>query len=113
MLIEAPSYHAHVYFQPDDAATIATLHARAQHDLAGLATVYPIRHRPVGPHAWPMFEIAFQRAQREPVVTWVEAHHGRQPVLLHPETGNDLVDHRDHAVWLGSRLPLDFSIFDD
>ena len=38
------------------------------------------------------------------------ANHRDFPVLLHPETGNDLVDHRDHAVWLGERLPLKLEI---
>ena len=28
-------------------------------------------------------------------------------VLVHPETGDDVADHTDHAIWLGARLPLD------
>ena len=39
------------------------------------------------------------------------AHHRTQPVLLHPETGNDLMDHKEYAVWLGEPQELDFSIF--
>ena len=35
---------------------------------------------------------------------------GAQPVLLHPESGNELEDHRDHAVWLGEPLPLNLSV---
>jgi aromatic ring-cleaving dioxygenase len=31
---------------------------------------------------------------------------GPLDVLVHPETGDDLADHRDHAMWLGDRLPL-------
>ena len=37
------------------------------------------------------------------------AHHGSHDVLLHPETGNDRVDHTTHAVWLGAPQPLDLS----
>jgi aromatic ring-cleaving dioxygenase len=28
------------------------------------------------------------------------------PVLLHPETGDDLLDHTAHAVWFGTPLEL-------
>jgi hypothetical protein len=31
---------------------------------------------------------------------------GPLDVLVHPETGDDLADHRDRAMWLGDRLPL-------
>lgn len=109
MLIEAPGYHAHIYFRPDEAAAIAALHARAQEDLGAVASVWPIRHRPVGPHPLPMFEIEFKHPSREAVLAWIQAHHGSHDVLLHPETGNDLIDHTTHAVWLGAPQPLDLS----
>ncbi len=27
-------------------------------------------------------------------------------VLVHPETGDDVADHSEHAAWLGAVLPL-------
>lgn len=111
MLIQAPSYHAHVYFRPGEEPLIEALHARAEGELAGMATVWPIRYRPVGPHPLPMFEIEFADAHREPVLAWVTAHHGDRSVLLHPETGNDRVDHSEHARWLGERLELNLGMF--
>lgn len=109
MLVEAPSYHAHIYFEPGQDAEVAPLQARAARDLEGLARVWPLRGRPVGPHPKPMFEIEFSREHRDAVIAWVQAHRGDRTVLLHPETGDDLADHRDHPLWLGQRLPLDFS----
>jgi aromatic ring-cleaving dioxygenase len=32
-------------------------------------------------------------------------------VLLHPETGDDLVDHTVHAAWFGAVLPLRLEVF--
>lgn len=109
VLNQASSYHAHIYFKPGEEGVIEPMHARAQRDLDGRATVWPIRYRPVGPHPLPMFEIEFPDAHREAVLDWVKAHHGAQSVLLHPETGHVLVDHRDNARWLGERLELDLS----
>lgn len=109
MMFEAPAYHAHVYFHPEEAEAITAIHTRARQDLEAIATVWPIRDRPVGPHPLPMFEIEFPRQGREAVVAWVERHRGAFTVLLHPETGNDLIDHRDRAVWLGPPVTLDLS----
>jgi aromatic ring-cleaving dioxygenase len=33
-------------------------------------------------------------------------------VLVHPETGNDLIDHTTHAAWLGPPLPLRLGVFE-
>ncbi len=27
-------------------------------------------------------------------------------MLVHPETGDDVIDHTDHALWLGEKLEL-------
>lgn len=108
----ATAHHAHVYFREPERAAIARLHARAHHALAGLATVWPIRNQPVGPHLLPMFEIEFAPAQREAVTRWLEANHGSFPVLLHPVTGDDWADHQEGATWLGERLELNWAAFE-
>lgn len=108
-LIRAGSYHAHVYFQDAQAPQAEALRERAAAALGAIATVWPLRRTCVGPHLAPMFEIEFPDAARDAVVAWVQANRGGLPVMLHPETGDDLTDHRDHAVWLGEDLGLDFS----
>jgi aromatic ring-cleaving dioxygenase len=32
-------------------------------------------------------------------------------VFLHPLTGDELADHRDHAIWMGALRPLKLSVF--
>jgi DOPA 4,5-dioxygenase len=108
MLMLAEQYHAHLYFDAEQVPFARELHGRAQRELGALATIWPMRMTPVGPHEAPMFEIEFPHAAREPVLAWVQAHHGPLSVLLHPETGHVLEDHRDHAVWLGRKLALKF-----
>ena len=37
-------------------------------------------------------------------------HRGDLTVLVHPNTGQELEDHRDRAIWLGPSETLDLSI---
>lgn len=112
MKTQADSYHAHVYFNETQVALASELHERARHELGTFATIWPMRMRPVGPHHAPMFEIEFPHASRDRVIAWVRAHHGPLPVLLHPETGDVLGDHRDRAVWLGRNLGLKLDVLE-
>jgi len=111
-LRRAETYHAHLYFDDAQVPFATELHARAQRDLGGLATIWPMRMVPVGPHNSPMFEIEFPHASREAVLDWVLAHHGPLSVMLHPETGDVMADHRDHSVWLGRNLGLKLDILE-
>ena len=38
------------------------------------------------------------------------SHRGDLTVLVHPNTGQELEDHRDRAIWLGPSETLDLSI---
>jgi aromatic ring-cleaving dioxygenase len=40
------------------------------------------------------------------LLSWLMLNRGPLDVLVHPETGDDLADHRDHAMWVGEMLPL-------
>ena len=44
------------------------------------------------------------------MLPWLALNRGGLTVFAHPITGEDLADHRDRAVWLGSVRPLDLSV---
>jgi DOPA 4,5-dioxygenase len=54
-------------------------------------------------------QVAFAPDQFAALVSWLMLHRDDLDVLVYPEAGDDLVDHRDHALWLGEKLALDFS----
>ena len=31
-------------------------------------------------------------------------------ILVHPDTGQDVLDHEDHPIWLGEKLDLDIEM---
>ena len=102
-------YHAHVYF---DAVTVETARAlcEAARDRFGVV-MGRVHEKPVGPH--PMFscQLAASVEQFGVLLPWLAFNRDGLIVFAHPETGDDLADHRDHGIWLGTGLPLDLSIF--
>ena len=102
-------YHAHVYFDADTVEKATALCAAAR-DRFGVV-MGRVHERPVGPH--PMFscQLAASIEQFGTLLPWLALNRDGLIVFAHPETGDDLADHRDHGIWLGTGLELDLSIF--
>lgn len=101
-------YHAHVYFNAD-----TLVQARALCESA--AALFPLKmgrvhQKPVGPHPDWSCQLAFKSALFADVVPWLALNRNGLVVFIHPITGNDLVDHRDRAMWMGAVRPLDLSV---
>ena len=102
-------YHAHVYF---NAGTVAQ--ARALVEEAGLnllVVVGRVHEKPVGPHPQWSCQIAFDAAEFDQVIGWLDAHRNGLDVLVHGLTGDDYADHTANAMWLGNAHTLDLSMF--
>eukprot|EP00178_Gracilaria_changii_P007986 TRINITY_DN24723_c0_g1_i1.p1 TRINITY_DN24723_c0_g1~~TRINITY_DN24723_c0_g1_i1.p1 ORF type:complete len:135 (+),score=7.25 TRINITY_DN24723_c0_g1_i1:311-715(+) len=108
-----PHMDVHFYFaETSDSDTESALRVRDAFRKAfpKLRVYEPVR-RPVGPHPIGMWEAHIVREDLPDVLPWLMVNHGHHSVLIHPHTGNHLKDHTDHAVWLGTRQPLNTSIF--
>jgi aromatic ring-cleaving dioxygenase len=104
-------YHAHIYY---DATKTRDRAARLRERVAAAfpAAILGRWHdAPVGPHPQSMYQIAFPREMLAAFVPWLMLNRDGLTVLLHPETGDDYVDHTDHAVWYGAMLPLRLEMF--
>jgi DOPA 4,5-dioxygenase len=101
------SWHAHVYF---DAASRDA--AKAFRDVVAAqfgdrVTIGRFHERPVGPHPQWSFQLAFAPAEFSHVAGWLALNHGALDVFMHPNTGDQLRDHRDCAIWIGRSHTLD------
>lgn len=101
------SWHAHVYYDPTTREAAARL--REQIGARFEATLGRWHDVPVGPHPQAMYQIAFSTAVFQDLVSFLALNRSGLAVLVHPETGDEVVDHRDHAMWMGAVLPLDLS----
>lgn len=102
-------YHAHVYFDAtsvDKARRICTACAERHGAVMGR-----VHEKPVGPHPEWSCQLAFGPEKAGDVIGWLALNREGLVVLIHPETGDALKDHTDHAIWMGAIKPLDLSIF--
>lgn len=110
-------YDAHIYFEADSPTSTESarkLNRKAWEELSfespgNQIIIRELRYQPIGPHPLPMFEINFGRSNLEKVLSWLIQNRGMLPVLIHPVTGNDMVDHSSGAMWLGYDLTLNKS----
>ncbi|KIC25436.1 MULTISPECIES: DOPA 4,5-dioxygenase family protein [unclassified Leisingera] len=102
-------YHAHIYF---DAATVDQARRLCQQaeDEFGVQMGH-VHEKTVGPHPMWSCQLAATPEQFSGLLPWLALNRDGLIVFAHPETDDDLADHRDHGIWLGTGLDLDFSIF--
>lgn len=106
--IEIKGFHAHVYY--DEASRDVAAQIRE-----ALGDRFAVRlgrwhDRAIGPHPKSMYQVAFAPDQFAALVPWLMLNRKGLDILVHPETGDDLGDHRDRAMWLGCSLPLNLEV---
>jgi len=95
------SWHAHVYFDASSCEAARALRATIESELADRVELGRFHERPVGPHPMWSYQLAFAPERFAGVVSWLALNHDGLDVFIHPNTGDDLRDHRDCALWLG------------
>ena len=101
------SFHAHVYFDRSTSLEAAQLREELRRRFG--VTLGRLHRIPVGPHPKPMFQVRFDRAAFAQLVPWLMLNRSGLDILVHPETGDDLLDHTEHPLWLGTPLPLNLA----
>jgi len=102
-------WHAHVYFDAASRDAAWTLRELIMATFAGQMAMGRFHERPVGPHPMWSYQVAFAPALFAGLVPWLLLNRGALDVFVHPNTGDDLADHRDRALWLGRSHILDLA----
>ena len=108
-MVEISGFHAHVYFDEGSVEQAREL-CEAAVERFGVS-MGRMHERPVGPHPRWSCQLAFPPEQFGDFVPWLAVMRGGLTVFIHPETGDDLSDHRDRAIWMGEMLPLKLEMF--
>jgi aromatic ring-cleaving dioxygenase len=102
-------YHAHVYFDDRSVEQARELCSNAAKAFG--VTMGRVHQRLVGPHPHWSCQLAFDAAQFDDLIPWLEANRRGLNILVHGRTGNSLEDHTTHASWLGEPSELNLSAF--
>jgi DOPA 4,5-dioxygenase len=103
------SWHAHVYFDASSRDAARALRQTIETELADSIEMGRFHEKPVGPHPMWSYQLAFAPASFSHVVGWLALNHGALDVFVHPNTGDELRDHRDCALWLGKSYALNLA----
>jgi len=107
--VKITEFHAHVYYNTSSRDAAARVRE-------GLGSRFNVRlgswhDKPVGPHPQSMYQVVFSPELFDKVVPWLMLNREGLDVLVHPETGDNVIDHLDHALWLGKKLKLNIDSF--
>ncbi len=97
-------YHAHVYYDAETKETAARL--RAAVEARFQVTMGRWHDRPVGPHPRWSYQIAFKPEVFATLLPWLALNRDGLVIFVHPNTGEDLTDHAERAIWLGEKVAL-------
>jgi aromatic ring-cleaving dioxygenase len=76
-----------------------------------MVVVGRVHERLVGPHPHWSCQLAFDAAEFDQVIGWLDANRDGLDVFVHGVTGDDFADHTAHAMWLGEESALDLRMF--
>jgi DOPA 4,5-dioxygenase len=101
------SWHAHIYFDAASRDAAWRLREAVARQFGDAVQIGRFHERPVGPHPQWSCQIAFAPDRLAEVIGWLTLNRGANDVFVHPNTDDELADHRDRAIWLGRTYPLD------
>ena len=97
-------YHAHVYYDAASKEAAARLRAAIEDSFeVGMGRWHD---DPIGPHPCGSYQVAFTPELFGRIVPWLTLNRAGLTIFIHPETGDDIPDHTDYALWLGRRWEL-------
>ena len=102
-------YHAHVYYDRASKPAAAALRQSVSESFD--VKVGSWHDEPVGAHPRWSYQLAFEPGLFGEIIPWLALNRNSLTIFIHPETGDDLADHRDHALWMGEMLDLDLGLF--
>lgn len=106
-------FHFHLYFRPESRDSALAIRRRLVKEADFRYQLPPVREQPMGPHPWPIWSIWVDKPDFAAAALWMMQRHGQHSVLVHPNIDDGPMDHTDHAMWLGTPVPLKLEFFSE
>lgn len=106
---EFTSFHAHIYFNPDEVEKAQAI-GEAAATLFG-ADVGRYHVNPVGPHPRGSCQLTVTKDRFGELAQWLAFNRGDLTIFAHALTRQTLADHTDHVIWFGPSETLNLDFF--
>jgi aromatic ring-cleaving dioxygenase len=103
------NYHIHIYYN-ELTIELAKKIAQEAAEKFGLS-LGRFHEKNVGPHPRWSVQLLVPTNMFSNALSWICLHRQGLTIFTHPNTGYDLEDHRDHAIWMGECLELNLANF--
>ncbi|HIE66182.1 MAG TPA: 4,5-dioxygenase [Nitrospiria bacterium] len=100
-------FHAPIYYD-EKTFEQARLLCEATHEKFGVSVGH-MHRKPVGPHPCWSCQLTLSREDFGEVILWLALNRNGLVVFIHPDTGNDVKDHSEHALWMGEIKEINLS----
>ena len=102
-------YHIHLYY---DENTIDLAQKIGQQAASLFSLPLGRFHKKnVGPHPRWSVQLTVSKESFSRALSWFSLNRQGLTVFIHPNTGLEIKDHSNHAIWMGELLSLNLSIF--
>ncbi len=103
-------FHAHIYYDAQTKEKAAKLRESLDHNFQKDVQLGRWHDRPTGPHPCWSYQVSFSRELLGKILSWLMLNRQGLTILVHPVTGDDLIDHSDYALWLGKQETLNLDV---
>ena len=104
-------YHIHVYYDDGSKPKAEVLRTKLEAAFPD-AKFGRWHHKPVGPHPEWSYQVHFPVEMFPIIVPFTAIERDGLTILVHPNTADDMADHRDFAMWMGKVPALNLEIFE-
>lgn len=102
-------YHAHLYYDQSEHQKALEVVEKAKN--IDIFSVGRAHEKPVGPHPLWSCQLLFQPETLPEALSWILENRDGLTIFMHPNTGDDYLDHTEHAIWIGEKVKLNTDIF--
>jgi len=104
-------FHSHIYYTAETKSKAEGLHKLLIQKFSTAVRVSALYDELMGPHPFFMFEADFKAELFLKVIHFLSKNRDNLSILIHPLSGNSVLDHTDYAMFLGQKENLNLSIF--
>lgn len=105
-------WHVHVYFDEASKPIAEAVRADIERVMPDLK-LGRVHDKPVGPHPEGSFQVLIPNERLADATSWFALNRRGLTILLHPNTEDDLKDHRDYPIWFGQAPKINYEMFEE